>query len=48
MQFDVSVGVQKDGTTLLKQIDGILARRKAEIGRLLGSYRVPIASPEGE
>lgn len=48
MQFDVSVGVQKDDTRLLKQIDGVFARRKAQIDRLLASYRVPIASPEGE
>lgn len=42
MQFDVSVGVQKDNQKLLKEIDGILTRRKAEVRKLLASYHVPI------
>jgi len=48
MQFDVSVGVQKDNQKLLKDIDGILARRHAAIARLLAAYRVPMVSAEGE
>jgi mxaJ protein len=42
MQFDVSVGVQKDNQKLLKQIDAVLARRSNEISRLLDSYHVPV------
>ena len=44
MQFDVSVGVQKDNQRLLKQIDQLLARRSREISSLLAQYHVPIAS----
>jgi len=43
MQFDVSVGVQKDNQKLLNEIDGVLSHRSAEIGRLLASYHVPLA-----
>ena len=42
MQFDISVGVQKDDGKLLKQIDQILERRSADIARLLQAYHVPI------
>jgi mxaJ protein len=48
MQFDVSVGVQKDDQKLLKDIDRVILRRKADIDRLLASYRVPTVSAEGE
>jgi mxaJ protein len=42
MQFDISVGVQKNNQQLLKQIDRVLARRSAEIRKLLDSYQVPL------
>jgi mxaJ protein len=42
MQFDISVGVQKDNQKLLKDIDRVLARRSAKIRRLLAMYRVPV------
>jgi mxaJ protein len=42
MQFDVSVGVQKDNQKLLHEIDRILARRSGEIRGLLESYHVPV------
>ena len=42
MQFDISVGVQKNNQQLLKRIDGVLARRSAEIRKLLDSYQVPL------
>jgi mxaJ protein len=42
MRFDISVGVQKDNQKLLKQIDGILAHRSADIRRLLAAYKVPV------
>lgn len=43
MQFDISVGVQKDNQKLLKQIDQILARRSGDIRKLLAAYHVPLA-----
>ncbi|MFL6722142.1 MAG: substrate-binding domain-containing protein [Sphingomonas sp.] len=42
MQFDVSVGVQKDNQKLLKDVDRVLARREGEIRALLSAYRVPL------
>jgi mxaJ protein len=42
MQFDISVGVQKDDQKLLKSIDQILARRSGDIQRLLTAYHVPL------
>ena len=42
MQFDVSVGVQKDNQPLLKQVDHILNARSGDIQRLLASYHVPL------
>ena len=41
MQFDVSVGVQKDNQPLLKEVDHILTVRSGDIQRLLASYHVP-------
>ena len=43
MQFDVSVGVQKDNQKLLKEIDSVLGRRSGDIRKLLAAYHVPIA-----
>jgi hypothetical protein len=43
MQFDVSVGVQKNNQKLLHEIDRILVRRSGEIRHLLEHYHVPIA-----
>ena len=42
MQFDVSVGVQKDNRKLLKDIDRVLARRSGDIRKLLAAYHVPV------
>ena len=44
MQFDVSVGVQKDDQKLLHQIDRVLVRRSSDIGKLLAAYHVPVVS----
>ncbi|HWI76951.1 MAG TPA: hypothetical protein VNS53_07720, partial [Sphingomicrobium sp.] len=41
MQFDISVGVQKDDQKLLKQMDEVLANRSGDIRRLLAEYHVP-------
>lgn len=45
MQFDISVGVQKDNQKLLKQIDQDLVRRSGDIRKLLAAYRVPLVTP---
>ncbi|MGE5562221.1 MAG: quinoprotein dehydrogenase-associated putative ABC transporter substrate-binding protein [Bacillota bacterium] len=42
MQFDISVGVQKDDEKLLKEIDQILDRRSGDIRKLLRAYHVPV------
>jgi hypothetical protein len=42
MQFDISIGVQKDDEKLLKQIDLVLTRRSADIRKLLAAYHVPL------
>jgi mxaJ protein len=44
MQFDISVGVQKDNQELLKQVDQVLARRAPEIRKLLDQYHVPVVA----
>ena len=46
MQFDISVGVRKDDQKLLKEIDGVLTRRSADIQKLLATYHVPMATPQ--
>ena len=47
MQFDISVGVQKDDQKLLKEIDQVLARRSPDIRRLLNAYHVPVVEGAG-
>jgi mxaJ protein len=44
MQFDVSVAVRRDDTKLLKEVDGALSARSAEIHQLLARYHVPVVS----
>jgi len=46
MQFDISVGVQKDDQELLKRIDAILTRRSGNIRKLLADYHVPLVQPQ--
>ena len=43
MAYDISVGVRKDNAALLREIDGVLARRAGEIRALLDRYGVPRA-----
>jgi mxaJ protein len=43
MAYDISVGVQKNDGTLLREIDDILARRSGAIRALLDRYGVPAA-----
>jgi hypothetical protein len=47
MQFDISVGVQRDNQKLLKQIDRVLVHRRTEIARLLDEYHVPVVEGGG-
>jgi len=42
MQFDISVGVQKNDQKLVRDIDRVLTKRHADIQALLRSYHVPI------
>jgi len=44
MQFDISVGVQKNDQKLLKQIDRVLAHRSGDIRKLLDTYHVPVVA----
>jgi mxaJ protein len=46
MQFDISVGVQKDNQPLLKRIDQVLARRSPDIRKLLAAYHVPVVEQQ--
>jgi mxaJ protein len=46
MQFDISVGVQKDDQKLLKQIDEVLAKRSGDIRQLLADYHVPVVAAQ--
>ena len=47
MQFDISVGVQKDDQALLKRIDQVLVRRSGDIRNLLAAYHVPVVKAVG-
>src|SRR3954454_2423864 len=40
--FDISMGVRRDDAALASAIDGVIARRRAEIRRVLVDYGVPL------
>lgn len=40
--FDVAVGVKRGNKALLAELDGVLARRHADIERILRDYQVPL------
>jgi mxaJ protein len=42
MAYDISVGVRKNDTALLREIDAVLARRAGAIGALLARNGVPV------
>ncbi|MBU3077313.1 quinoprotein dehydrogenase-associated putative ABC transporter substrate-binding protein [Sphingomonas quercus] len=44
MVFDISVAARRDDTVLLRRVDAILERRRAEIERLLRRYGVPLVA----
>lgn len=45
MVYDIAVGVQRNDTRLLNEVDRVLADRHREIEALLDLYRVPRADP---
>jgi mxaJ protein len=50
--FDISVGVRRADTTLHRELDRVLRRRRAAVDRLLAEYHVPrsdrvVAAPVG-
>jgi mxaJ protein len=45
MVFDISVGVAKGKTALRDELDGALARHRAEIDAILDEYRIPRGDP---
>jgi mxaJ protein len=46
--FDISLGVRQRDAALKRQLEGVLDRRKAEIGRVLAEYGVPLVQPSPE
>jgi mxaJ protein len=40
--FEISMGVRKNDTALLEQLDRALERRQADVRRILAEYRVPV------
>ena len=45
MAYDISVGVQKNNSRLLREIDRVLGQHKAEVDALLTRYGVPLVKP---
>lgn len=43
-QYDIAIGVRKGNHALRSQIDGIIARHRTEITRLLEDYSVPLVT----
>jgi mxaJ protein len=41
-QFDIAIGVRKGDDALEARLDGVIARKQAEIRALLESYGVPL------
>ena len=41
MAFDIAMGVRKGNTALRDEVDAILARKRAEIGKILDEFGVP-------
>jgi mxaJ protein len=41
LAFDIAMGVRKDDEALATRLDGVLARRRGEIARILEDYGVP-------
>ena len=39
--FDISMGVRRGNDTLREELNGVIARRRAEIEKILSDYRVP-------
>jgi mxaJ protein len=46
--FDIAMGVRRDDVRLAAALDAVIARRRAEIRRLLASYGVPLVPRQAE
>jgi mxaJ protein len=46
--FDIAMGVRRDDVRLAAALDALIARRRAEIRRLLASYGVPLVPRQAE
>jgi len=44
--FDISVGVRREDVALKQELEGILARRRADILRVLNTYGVPLVDAD--
>jgi mxaJ protein len=44
--FDISVGVRREDVALKQELEGILARRRADILRVLNAYGVPLVDAD--
>ena len=44
--FDIAVGVRREDVALKQELEGILARRRADILRVLAAYGVPLVGPD--
>jgi mxaJ protein len=41
MVFDISMAVRREDEALRREVDAALARRRADVDRILTQYRVP-------
>ena len=44
--FDMAMGVTRSNTTLQRELDDVIAQRRADIEQILQAYGVPIVRPE--
>jgi mxaJ protein len=44
MAFDISMGVRKDDAAFRTELEGVMARHRAEIDALLQAYHVPLVA----
>jgi hypothetical protein len=46
--FQIAMGVRPEDSLLLRQVDSVLARHRAEVRRILGEYGVPLVAAAAE
>jgi mxaJ protein len=44
--FDVAMGVARSNEALQRELDGVIARRRADIDQILREYSVPLLTGE--